>query len=333
MSQTGSLAPNLHQGSRSEYLAQFVFSSFGTSIPVPHQEDTGIDLYCTMVERDGQRAWPTAYYSVQVKSNLNPWIFEGPNSVKWIIEHPLPIFLSIVLKDDARLLVYHTTPRFAAWSLPNQPDRLELIPGLERHGETVAWENGNTFKLDAPILNFTISELLQPEFQQQAANVLKYWIDQDGRNLFRIQCGVHQFRAPADYKTNEIEYSAWTQQGGLFRVESLDRAETHLKELLSAVASHYFRQDDYVSSAIYAMALRQLSPMPHSGPFDPHNPFILADLRKRMGFAEGAYVHKPTDYLLELVKAELVKYGMTDTKAWKELAEKEPQYPPKGKAV
>ena len=39
---------------RSEYLAQFVFSSFGTAIPVPHQEDTGIDLYCTLLEQQGK---------------------------------------------------------------------------------------------------------------------------------------------------------------------------------------------------------------------------------------------------------------------------------------
>ena len=32
----GSIAPNLHEGSRSEYLAQYVFSSFGTAVPVPH---------------------------------------------------------------------------------------------------------------------------------------------------------------------------------------------------------------------------------------------------------------------------------------------------------
>jgi hypothetical protein len=44
---TGAIAANLHEGSRSEYLAQFVFSSFGTSITVPHQEDSGLDIYCT----------------------------------------------------------------------------------------------------------------------------------------------------------------------------------------------------------------------------------------------------------------------------------------------
>jgi hypothetical protein len=60
VSMTGSIAANLHEGSRSEYLAQFVFSSFGTAIPVPHQEDSGLDIYCTLLERDGQRAWPRA---------------------------------------------------------------------------------------------------------------------------------------------------------------------------------------------------------------------------------------------------------------------------------
>jgi hypothetical protein len=69
------------------------FSFFGTSVPVPHQEDSGIDLYCRLVERIGQRAWARAYYSVQVKSTMDAWVFDGSESVRWIIEHPLPIFL------------------------------------------------------------------------------------------------------------------------------------------------------------------------------------------------------------------------------------------------
>jgi hypothetical protein len=60
MSMTGSIAANLHEGSRSEYLAQYVFTSFGTAFPVPHQEDSGLDLYCTLLEPQGKRAWPRA---------------------------------------------------------------------------------------------------------------------------------------------------------------------------------------------------------------------------------------------------------------------------------
>jgi hypothetical protein len=131
----GSIAANLHEGSRSEYLAQYVFSSFGTAVPVPHQEDTGLDVYCTLLERDGQRAWPRAYYAVQVKSNMDPWIFDGEKSVRWIIEHPLPIFLCVVRKAEARILVYQTTPRFAAWILPLHKNRLELVPGIETRAQ------------------------------------------------------------------------------------------------------------------------------------------------------------------------------------------------------
>src|SRR6266436_3960727 len=161
---TGSIATNLHEGSRSEYLAQYVFSSFGTAVPVPHQEDTGLDIYCTLLEREGRRAWPRAYYAVQVKSNMEPWIFDGAESVRWIIEHPLPIFLCVVLKADARLLVYHTTPRFAAWASPTHPDRLVLVPGMKTEAHTVGWGEGNTFTLDAPILNFTVAEILEGDF-------------------------------------------------------------------------------------------------------------------------------------------------------------------------
>src|SRR5215510_4078379 len=70
--QTGSYAPNAREGARSEYLAQYVFSRFGTSLPVLRQEDHGLDLHCTLSERKGRRAWPVAYYSVQVKSTNRP---------------------------------------------------------------------------------------------------------------------------------------------------------------------------------------------------------------------------------------------------------------------
>jgi hypothetical protein len=97
----GSTSANFHEGSRSEYLAQYVFASLGTSISIPHAEDTGLDLYCTLTERIGQRLWPKAYFSVQVKSTPDLWKFDSAESVRWLIEHPLPIFLCVVNKKEA----------------------------------------------------------------------------------------------------------------------------------------------------------------------------------------------------------------------------------------
>src|SRR5262249_47327419 len=156
---------------------------------------------------------------------------------RWIIEHPLPIFLCIVQKPEARILVYHTTPRFAVWALPTHPNRLELIPGTETKAQTVGWETGDRFSLKAPILNFTIQESLDSDFRTKVSEVLKFWIDYDTENLFRIKSGIHQFRVPSDYETNSTKLTGWIGGGGRFRAESLPLALDRLKELLSLVAT------------------------------------------------------------------------------------------------
>lgn len=113
----GTVVVNFHEGSRAEYLAQYLFSGFGTSIPVPHQEDSGIDLYCTMTEQVGQLALPRAYFTVQVKCNDAPWELKGRESVRWLIQQPLPLYFCVVEKSELRFRVYHTFARFHIWSL------------------------------------------------------------------------------------------------------------------------------------------------------------------------------------------------------------------------
>jgi hypothetical protein len=317
-SMTGSIAANLHEGSRSEYLAQFVFSSFGTAIPVPHQEDAGLDLYCTLLERDGQRAWPRAHYSVQVKSTMSPWVFDSPESARWIIEHPLPIFLCIVEKAEARIIVYHTTPRFAVWALPTHPKRLELIPGIKVNAQTVEWTTGNTFTLSAPILNFTIKEILESDFRAHVAKVLTFWIDYDVENLIRFRTGIQYFWVPADYTTNTTDFAGWTRQGGHFREDSLQLARKRLKELLGLIATDCFHKKDMVNAAIYAMALRQLSPKGYSAPTgpndpgDPHDVRLQAELNRLLGMEPPKYVFQGCDSLLKMLKDELARHGIVD---------------------
>ena len=310
---TGSLATGFHEGSRSEYLAQFVFSSFGTAIPVLHQEDTGIDLYCTLLEQEGKRAWPRAYYSVQVKSTMDPWVFDSPESVRWIIEHPLPIFLCIVQKSEARILVYHTTPRFAAWILPIHKEHLKLIPGTNTKAQTVVggWTEGDSFDLTAPILNFSIQDVLNPNFRMQVAKVLKFWIDYDVENLFRIKSGIHHFRVPYQYETNSTDGSGGLiDTGGPFSEESLVIAEDRLKELLGLVTTHYHSKGELERAMIYAIALRELSPVYEPYKFNPHNSHLHGELNLRFGLT--SYVFHACDTLLEEVKNKLPRQSLSE---------------------
>jgi hypothetical protein len=309
---TGSIAANLHEGSRSEYLAQFVFSSFGTAIPVPHQEDSGLDIYCTLLDQVGQRAWPRAYYSVQVKSTMDPWVFGSAESVRWLIEHPLPIFLCIVQKPEAVIRVYHTSPRFAAWSLPIQHrNRLELIPGTEMKGHAIEWGLGDTYKLEAPILKFTIQEVLDRDFRAKVKKVLKFWIDFDVENLFRINSGIHFFWTPHEYETNTTKIKGISGQGQrLLPRESLARSHTRLKELLGFVATHHYRNKDMVSAAIYAMALRQLFP-DYSSP-NPHDSELHTQLNNLFSVDHPSYQYQACDSLLKIVKNELARHGIAE---------------------
>jgi hypothetical protein len=221
--------------------------------------------------------------------------------------------LCIVQKSEARILVYHTTPRFDVWASPTNPNRLELIPGTETKANTLNWETGDTFKLEAPILNFTIQEVLDRDFRAHVAEVLKFWIEYDVENLFRIKSGIHHFRVPADYETNTTKFRAWTGGGRFFREESLQLAERRLKELLELISTHYYDNNDMLRASIYAMTLRQLSPKGYSGPFDPHNPHLHLALNKLFGMEPPSYVFQAADSLLKTVKDELARHGIVES--------------------
>ncbi len=314
-SSVGSIAANFHEGSRSEYLAQYIFSAFGTAIPVPHQEDTGLDIYCTLLERVGRRSWPRAHYSVQVKSTMDPWIFDGVEAVRWLIEHPLPIFLCVVNKADARFLIYQTTPRFAAWILPLHKSRLKLIPGIETKAQSIqtSWGEGSSYELRAPILNFTIKDALDDSFREQIAAVLKWWIDFEMENIFRIRCGNHHFRVPYQYETNRTDIGGGMSEfGGPFSESSVLRAKEVITELIGHLTTHCANHGKLASAAIYAAALRQLAPTDKPGEFAVHNSLLHAALNGRFGMSPPTYLHQAVDSLRQLLIDRLAAHGIAD---------------------
>jgi hypothetical protein len=88
---------------------------------------------------------------------------------------------------------------------------------------TVEWVTGDTFNLKAPILNFTIQEILDSDFRAHVAEVLKFWIDYDVENS-----RSHQERHPVFLGTRRLrdEYNqvhwldtpGWTLPRGIVTV-------------------------------------------------------------------------------------------------------------------
>lgn len=147
----GAVARNFHTGSRSEVLADYLFSGWGTVTPARRQDDYGVDLHCTLTKPVGQRSVVTDYYSVQVKSNDDPWKFETADEIRWVFEYPTPLLLACVDKTGGVLSIYHTMPRFLAGFYPTPPS-LELVPTTLDDGQSAQWsEGGQQFSLSAPI--------------------------------------------------------------------------------------------------------------------------------------------------------------------------------------
>jgi hypothetical protein len=199
----GSYAANPHEGSRSEILADYLFSSWGTVTPVRRQDDYGIDLYCTLSDRIGQRAVVSAYFVVQVKSGMEPWVFEHEESVKWLVEYPTPLFLACVDKKSGILRVYHVTPRFYVWAMGKLPNRLLLMPEDAAEGRSVDWKNGEEFSLSAPIIQVSCSDLLDGEKMAALKEVFKNWVQIDRENCDLVRYGLLRFRMPYSYRVNE----------------------------------------------------------------------------------------------------------------------------------
>jgi hypothetical protein len=220
-----------------------------------------------------------------------------------------------VLKAEARILIYPTTPRFAAWILPLHTNRLELIPGTEKRARPIEteWKEGSSFELKAPILDFTIQQALDDTFRTQPAAVLKLWIDYDMENIFRIKCGNHHFQVPYEYQTNSADIRGISEFGGPFSEQSRQKAKEVLRELLGHVTTHHYENRELVGATIYAMALRRLSPRYQPSEITRHNAFLHSKLNELFGMSPPTYAYQAVDELLKMLSEKLAQHGISDT--------------------
>jgi hypothetical protein len=314
----GSIAANFHEAGRSEYLAQYIFTMFGTSVPIPRQEDHGLDLYCTLFsERQGQRVWPVAYYSVQVKSEVEPWEFTHPESVRWLVEYPAPLLLCIIQKKKGLVRVYQTMARFAAAVAPELPASLVLVPGEpeseapEKPGEPVPSRTygfdgvTGSHSLGPPILEFKVEDLLDDERFEEFRKVLHFWILNDFDNVRRYQMGMRQLWMPSEHATNRVPAEINASYLLTYAPPDIrEKAEETSSELLRWLVRVRLNDGDYLGALLGVLMLRHRM-LRHRDPDGQRLPVdVLLRLREATGLdaATGGnssdYLHAPIDKLL-----------------------------------
>lgn len=251
----GSFAANYKEGSRSEILADYLFSQWGAVTPVRRQDDVGVDLYCALCYVVGKRAVVSDYFAVQVKSDTGPWIFENQEAVTWLVKYPTPLFLACVDKKRGSVSVYHVMPRFHVWAFGKLPSRLELKPEERDDGEFISWENGEVFSLSAPIMRATIADLIDGDKMEALRKVFQSWVQFDGENCDLVRQGLPRFRIPASYRVNELPKKGISQLGyASEEMEYLERGILRLTESAECIGGQLFRLGDR-SGAVYAALL------------------------------------------------------------------------------
>ena len=232
------IAANAHQGVRSEYLAQYVFSAFGTAVPVPHSEDSGIDLYCTLGQTIGKRFVVSDYFLVQVKSKKEKIIYKGEDQVSWLLSHNYPLIYCFVNKVKNLVEIYQSSYLLVLQTGAKSFNSVTLVPDFEAEGfELKVDDESPSIPLGKPILSFKIEALANPEFVNKSRELLKSWVRLDQENINFRSVGFTMFRYPDKYKSNQ-DFSRKSKLVGTFReLDVIDQRNINFHDALFRLLS------------------------------------------------------------------------------------------------
>jgi hypothetical protein len=215
------------QGDRSEYLAQLILSALGLAVPVPRQEDVGIDFYCTLGQEVGDVTRFFEPFSVQVKSaSEKTFVYGGSTNegklklheVAWLLNQQTPFFVAKVYKSAMKLDLFCTTTRWFAYHNPQVPYKLVFRPNtpaknVDVHNgtktsiavalppgvEAISWE----LPLGQPILSITAKQAEDRKVVASARNILRQYINIEVQNAVAAANRIQYFHWPLRISTNK----------------------------------------------------------------------------------------------------------------------------------
>lgn len=219
-------------GAIAERLAEYILGTMSFTTPVPYQDDIGHDFHCVLKTQsdDGRMTLAGPSFSVQVKSDHEPLVYEKPYEREWIGAQQDPFFVCVVERAESRCSIYST------WNVHNafQHFGLGLDPGSRTRtvklvpakwmGEWVglltiqspADKNGVLeIPLGPPVLQLTPAAVKDPSDAREYAKILKAWIELERANIVRESMGMYWVYGPSSWAPNELP-NLVDQAGGFY---------------------------------------------------------------------------------------------------------------------
>lgn len=266
----GSLWYSFRQGDRSEYLALYILSALGIVVPVPRQEDIGVDFYCSLADLKGNRLTFHMPYLVQAKSRSVREISYGGVSEKntwkkeeidWLFSQELPLLIGMVDKEQLKLDLYSTSNIWAARYkqgncgqvvlFPDRVDNHQQVAMPSKKSPATSWpaEIGDGFvwevPLGPPVVSISIDDVEDEASLVKFRGVLSQALDLDQTNITYRRLNAHHSRWLRRFTTNEISPSqvlgvfyAWNATPGAHTSNQLQA----LAPILLALANNYKAQ-------------------------------------------------------------------------------------------
>lgn len=182
---------NLRSGDLHEDLGIHLLKSVALVAPVPRQEDVGNDAFATLIRPEGSRRLiPDLSFLVQLKSaSVTSVAYTTSDEVRWISALDIPLFIGRVDFRQARIELF-TTQRLHEILLEKAYDGIELL--LDVVPETSESPNVRRANLGPPIHAWSMSDVIDPDFQARSYAVLRPHIDTLRRN--RLLRGIQSQR-------------------------------------------------------------------------------------------------------------------------------------------
>jgi len=201
-------ANNFRQGFRAEYLAKYIISEFGPCERINPENDYGLDLIATIMEKVGSGGFVSSMYGIQVKSGKARFHYSGERLIDWIRAYNIPLLMCRADREEGRIRLYST------WTLHHlilqtASTDIKQIYFEEEYGDKSTLHmpetKGDTaiIWLGPPIIEISAVELHKTPHVEELCKTLAEWITFDAMNYFRRKADIPIIFGYLNWETNK----------------------------------------------------------------------------------------------------------------------------------